>query len=496
MTHAEMVAAARLNREQMLADPQRPVYHFATPEGICAPFDPNGAIYWKGLYHLYYIFKDERGFCWGHVSSNDLVHWRFHPTALFPSEGDPDKGIFSGNCFINKEGNPTILYHGVGAGNCIAISEDAQLDVWKKLPFNPIVPIPPKDSPEAKLYGSWDPCGWVENGTYYAIFGGAKAALFRARNLTRWEYLKPFMSDVVFSGVHPDDDVSCPGFFKIGDMHMLLCISHKRGCRYYLGRWENEQFHPECHAWMNWPGGSFFAPESLLDGQGRRIMWAWVVDYGVIPELPPSGWSGMMSLPRHLWLDDDHVLHMAPVKELQALRYNHRHVDSTPLMDGKELLLNGISGDCLELDLTIQPGQAKRIRLTVRQSPNGEEETPIVVDRESGAMRIELGKSSLGGYLKHYDALMFVDFVDHVTKNKVEVDRQEAPFVLKEGEPLRLRVFLDRSIIEIFANERQAMAQRIDPSRNDSLGISLCVEGGDAELLQLDAWDMVPSNPW
>lgn len=76
------------------------------------------------------------------------------------------------------------------------------------------------------------------------------------------------------------------------------------------------------------------------------------------------------------------------------------------------------------------------------------------------------------------------------------VTEQKAPFVLPEGEPLRLRVFLDRSILEVYANERQALVQRIDPVREDSTGISLFATGGQASLIRLDAWDMAPTNPW
>ena len=75
-------SSARALREKLLSDPHRPGYHFVIPEGQAMPFDPNGAIFWKGRYHLFYIFQDKRGHNWGHVSSTDLFHWRHHPTGL------------------------------------------------------------------------------------------------------------------------------------------------------------------------------------------------------------------------------------------------------------------------------------------------------------------------------------------------------------------------------------------------------------------------------
>jgi beta-fructofuranosidase len=78
--------------------------------------------------------------------------------------------------------------------------------------------------------------------------------------------------------VSPHEDVSCPDFFPLGDKWVLLCISHELGCRYYVGEWRNEQFFPELHERMSYSDNTFFAPESLLDPSGRRILWAWIFD--------------------------------------------------------------------------------------------------------------------------------------------------------------------------------------------------------------------------
>lgn len=488
----DLSSASRVHRARMLADPQRPQYHFVVPEGSCMPFDPNGAIYWQGKYHLCYIFQGERGHCWGHASSTDLIHWRFHPPALYPSPGDMDKGIFSGNCFVNLNGEATMLYHGVDAGNCIATCAEKELEHWTKLPSNPIIPNVKEGDPEFGRYASWDPHGWAEDGRYYAIFGGnpgsgTPATLFRGKDLASWEYVGPFLAHDM-PGVQPDDDISCPDFFELGDKHMLLCISHKRGCRYYLGRWEKEQFYPESHAWMNFPGGTFFAPESLLDSQGRRIMWAWVLDWRPGQEPPPAGWSGVMSLPRHLWLGEDGALRMAPVVELETLRLNHRRVSDTLVEDGKKASFDGVQGDTLELALELDPGSARETGLCVRKSPGGEEETRIVYNPSEQTLRIELTKSSSAGYLQHLKFIM--------GDGNGPVTEQKAPFSLQPGETLKLRIFLDRSILEVYANERQALVQRIDPVRKDSQGITLFANGGTATLVTLDAWDMASSNPW
>ena len=137
-----------LDMPRTRADEDWPTYHIsALPrEGLARPYDANGCIYWKGKYHLMYIYQDPKrphgGHCWGHAVSTDLVNWTFLPPALVPEPGDPDVGIFSGNAFLNKDGVPMLCWFGVDAGVCVATAQDDDLIVWKKHPANPIIPMP------------------------------------------------------------------------------------------------------------------------------------------------------------------------------------------------------------------------------------------------------------------------------------------------------------------------------------------------------------------
>jgi len=153
-----LIQSTRKLRAKLQADPYRPGYHIVTPEGLCGPFDPNGALFWEGRYHLMYIIQTEKGHCWAHISSRDLVHWRHHPVALEP--GGADDGIFSGGAFVDKNGVPTITYWGLGnpCGICVATSTDDELERWTKSPHNPVIretarrwstapPTPPPSGP-------------------------------------------------------------------------------------------------------------------------------------------------------------------------------------------------------------------------------------------------------------------------------------------------------------------------------------------------------------
>ncbi|MBM3883335.1 MAG: hypothetical protein FJ387_27110 [Verrucomicrobia bacterium] len=460
--------ATRSLREQLLSDPHRPGYHFVAPEGSCMPFDPNGAIYWQGRYHLFYIFQDHRGHNWGHVSSTDLFHWRHHPTGLV-------SGMFSGNCFLNRDGKPTMCYHQVGQGNAMAVALDDELNEWQKLESNPITPKTQPGEPHHGQYQSWDPYGWLEGDRYYAIFGGKRPAIAKAPSLAgEWKYVGDLLAHSV-AGVALDEDVSCADFFKLGDRHVLLCISHRLGARYYVGEWKGERFYPRFHEQMSWVDNSFFAPESLLDDQGRRIMWAWIFDQPEFKMRADYGWSGTLSLPRVLSLGSDGRLRMDPPVEIERLRYRgQRRADLTVPVDAG-LPLAGLEGTSLELRLEMLAPEASQFGVKVCCAPGGEEQTLVYYDAVEKKLKVDTTRSSLAEGPKTIEA---------------------GPFELLAGEPLRLRVFVDRSVVEVFANSRQAVMRRVYPSRPDSVGVVLFARGGPATVPLLEAWQLMPSNPY
>jgi beta-fructofuranosidase len=495
-TIKEHTQHARLLREKLLADPYRPRYHFVTPEGSYRPFDPNAAIFWKGRYHLMYIIQTEKGHCWAHISSLDLVHWRHHPLALEP--GGIDIGIFSGGIFVDREGTPTITYWGLGesAGVCLATSHDDDLEVWTKIPENPVIhqsSLGIALTADGEPYGAADPSAiWQHKGRYYMLTGnllvmreygwkqgieayktGDTLYLLVSDDLIHWEYLHEFYQSTR-TWTRDDEDNMCPDFFPLGDRHMLLFISHNIGCQYYIGRYADDRFTPETHGRMTWVDNAYFAPESLLDDQGRRIMWAWIRD-GRSPEAcAASGWSGTMSLPRLLWLGEDKSLRMAPVPELDGLRYRPQSVAAQEVGADAEVVLEGIAGNSLELNLEMESAEAHAFGLKVCCSPDGAEQTTIYYDALEQMIKIDTTYSSLGEGPKVVEA---------------------APFTLAPGERLKLRVYLDTSLIELFANDRQAVTRQIYPTRTDSTQIRLFSQGGLTHVGPVQSWHISPTNP-
>lgn len=475
------IDASRRVRRAELNDPIRPSWHLTIAEGTGMPFDPNGAIYKNGIYHLWHLYQDEGRQQWQHLSSIDLFHWRWHTNDLRPHAGDPDEGIFSGNAFQAPDGNVVIAYHGVGTnGNCVAYSSDKALNNWHKPQSNPIA-LP-----------GWDPYMWYENGKYYMISGNipvaegkpALPALLYSGNSYQ-EKLQQIGNFMAYDlpGVEAFEDISCPDFFQIEDKWVLLCISHTKGARYYIGQWDGKQFKPEYHHRMNWPGGTFFAPETLLDDKGRRILWAWVLD-------SKSGVSsGTMSMPRVLTLaKDKKSLRIEPPKEIELLRYQPQTAAPFTVAGGKSVSLPGISGTSLELAMTMQPGQAKQFGLKVFCSADGREQTPIFFDLQKNTVRIDTRQSSLETI--HYKKYAMVKEPDNF------VSVQEAPFTLQKDEPIQLRIFLDKSMLEVFVNGRQCITQVLYPTLPDATGLQVFSEDAAVKVNQVKAWQLFPAMQW
>ena len=455
-----------------------------------------------------FIIQTENGHCFAHISSADLVHWRQHPLSLEPGEGDT--GIFSGGIALNKDGVPTITYWGLGkpGGICVATSDDDLLEVWTKNPHNPVILETQHGLAEVEvdgktlIYGAADPSAiWIHEGRYYVLTGnllvlrkyglkgeqiehqGDTLYLFVSDDLTNWEYLHPFYTSKR-EWTQADEDDMCPDFFPLpsgpdggpaSDRHMILFISHNLGCQYYIGTYSDDQFEPETHGRMTWVDNTFFAPESLIDGKGRRIMWTWIRDGRGGETRKASGWSGTMSLPRVLWLGEDKTLRMRPPEELEVLRYNPKKMEDIIVQADSELTLNDVSGNSLELAVEMIPHGAEQFGVKVCCSPDGEEQTAVFYDAADKKLKIDTTKSSVGEGAKSVEA---------------------GPFELKVGERLKLRIYVDKSVVEVFANDRQAVMRRIYPAKADSQGVVLFSRGGAAEVRSLEAWDMDPAHPW
>jgi len=435
-------------------------YHLAHPGPERAePGDPNPAYYYKGRNHLHYIIADPYGFHYAHVSSDDLVHWKWHPTVLArPFTGH---GMFSGTGFFTKEGRPAMIYHGEGSGkNWITYALDDNLDKWEKP--HPVVLV---NKPEFE--GFWDPDCWLKDDTYYAISGGKNPPLMKSKDLKKWTFTGDLLHEDYKGehGIPRDEDISCANMFKIGDKWMLLCISHRLGCRYFLGDFIDEKYKPQFHARMNWlntnweegpEGLIYFAPESMLTGDARRVMWAWIItndDYSQ---------TGIQSLPRELELPSDGILRIKPLRELESLRYDELIKKDIIVTSGNDFNLDKITGDAVELEVTFSAPEAKSFGLKLLGDENNK-----------NALRITAGAD----------------------RKNIRIGDIKPPFELNTGEDLTLRVFIDKKLVEVFVNNRQAAVVNYKHYRTDTY-VGLFTDDAPVTVKEVRAWKMHPSNPW
>jgi beta-fructofuranosidase len=505
----ELVDNARAVRALVQSDPHRPIYHFVAPEGYAFPFDPNGAIYWKGKYHLGFIYQKcptrdfsfDSGHVWGHAVSTDLLHWTLYPDMLNFAEGDRERGIFSGGAFLSKDGVPHLIYHGFGAAaNLLARATDDDLKVWKKLP-NPALN---ESTPPNESFSVFDPCAWYDQKSdcYYQISGGMKPGLFKSRDMHEWEYL----GDVINGENkmrHSFEDIACPAFFPVGDKSMLLFISHTLGAQYYIGDLSNDRFTPEQHGRMNWPGGSFFAIEQLNDAKGRNIIWGWITQHTKPPHLRDYGWSGIMSLPRVVSLDETGTLQINPPEELKLIRLQETRQDDIVLQSNQEIALQA-SGTSIELKIEFTGDGRSPFGIKVLASPDGREETIIRYEPAQEQLVIDFSRSSVAAPVS-VPSFLFPQVGEpgfHPETNdshKPFLDRvsaQKAPLKLRGGEALKLNVFLDRSVIEVFANGRQAMTQLVYPELQGSTGIKVFSGNETVRVKNIQSWMLAETNAY
>jgi beta-fructofuranosidase len=412
--------------------------------------------FWKGEHHIFFQHNPHGAFWgtmhWGHAVSRDLVHWRELPIALAPTPGDPDQdGCFTG-CVVAESDQFYILYSGIPRleplqqVQCLASSAD--LISWEKYPGNPVIAEPPAGFGECFR----DPCAWKEGDTWYMVIGselperrGGAALLYRSRDLIRWEYLHPlFLGEAAKSG----HDFECPDFFPLVDRQVLL--TSRGQTHWHAGRYSDHRFTLQDRGIVD--GGALYAAKTLVDDRGRRILWGWIREERSGDAQKAAGWSGVLSLPRVLTLRPEGGLGIDPVPELEALRGRHQRFQEL-LLSGEEggVPLDGVKGDALELLIRFAPTNARAIGARVRCSPNGEEYAEIAYDRTA---------RRLGG----------------------------APLDLDEGEDLVLRIYIDRSVVEAFANGRACQTWRFYPERDDCLGIRLFARGGEAKVRSVDVW--------
>lgn len=460
------------NRKSAAADPYRPLYHFSPPGfGL---HDTAGLCKWQGKYHLFYLYSPP-GLQWsrGHAVSDDLVHWSDLPMLPTPIRGG------TGQAWAD---NDRVLLT-IGEGKLFTAS-DPLLEKWTEHPV--------------KFPGA-DNYIWRENDHYYITksAGGPNTALeiLRSKDLTKWDSMGNYLDDGYFT--EPGTDGSCNNVLSLGGgQNLILFFSHNQGPKYYIGKsdLESGRFSIQHHGRMNYGPvmrGGLHAPTGFVDTDGRCI-GLWNIMEGTIKDNMLGHKDEMVSLPRVLAANKEvtadegwnirpiNPLTIEPAEELKKLRFNPVKLENVAIPANGQHTLAGVQGQAMELEAVIDPKSAREVGLRILQSPNGEEQTTISLSMHGYAWPWHSNKREL--MIDVSQASLSPD----VASRTPEI----GPLYLKDGEPLHLRVFIDRSVIEVFANGRQCLTLRAYPTRPDSTGVSIFARGSAANLVSLTAWQM------
>jgi beta-fructofuranosidase len=441
--------------------PYRPKFHFIPPANWIN--DPNGPIFYKDEYHLFYQHNPYHEYWgsihWGHAKSKDLVYWEHLPIALAPSKEFGEEHCFSGCCVVNK-GIPSVIYTSIGperlpsngAEQWLATSNDNMLS-WQKYPENPIMTL--KLHKELDIREWRDPYVWKENNKWYMVLGGnihksraGSALLYESLDLIHWKFLNPLCKGEKGNKI-TGSNWECPNFFPLGNSHVLIVSPHRRVV-YTIGEYKNFKFLPGEWKILD-HGRVFYAPNTMFDIQGRLIMWGWIQQGGT------GGWNGCLTIPRILSLDLDGNLNITPAPELQKLRDLNYHIEYIIINPNSKDILEKINGKCLEIRAVFEIIDAKSFGFKIFQSKNNDGES-IGYDIQNKILWAGSEKGEIE------------------IKNNVK--------------KVKFHIFIDKSVVEVFFNDRECITARIYPKSEDADKINLFAQDGKVKVVSLDVWNL------
>lgn len=459
-------------------------YHIMAPANWIN--DPNGLIQYKGEYHVFYQhhpYDENWGpMHWGHVKSKDCIHWEHCPVAIAPGDEFDKGGCFSGSA-VDNNGELTLIYTGHNyideeqntfyETQNIAVSKDGV--TFEKYENNPVIAEPPADS----IHHFRDPKVWKHEDKWYMVVGNStkdnigRAILYTSPDLRKWDYVGVLATSEGELGYMWE----CPDFFKLGDKYVLSFspqgIEKKDGkypnlfqTGYIVGDYDysNNKFeHGTFNEFDN--GHDFYAVQTFLDDKGRRIAIGWMDMWESDMPTKKDGWCGALTLPRELTLSSDNKIMMNPVEELKTLReeciLQEENID---VYENKSYELK-TNERMMELNITFDLSEFDADKVGVKIKGSEEEELSLNYNKDISELILECSKCG---------------------KNKDGARKA----ILNKQEEFSLRIFIDRSSVEVFVNNGEAtMTSRIYP-KNKFDELEIYSNGNGAKIKCIEVWKL------
>ncbi len=466
----------------------RPAYHHTPLYGWMN--DPNGMFYKDGRWHLYYQWNPYgskwQNMTWGHSSSADLVRWEHHPAAI---EANGLGTVFSGSSVVDSANTA-----GFGRDAVVALYTSADVNQTQSLahssdggmtfeiyPGNPVLTLE-SEARDPNMF--WD----ADNGRWVMSLAHAldhEMLFFTSPDLKEWTLQGSFGK-----GIGAQDGVwECPDLFRLKvdgsgeEKWVLVCNINPGGpfggsaTQYFTGDFDGKTFIADTDAegviptkWMDY-GKDHYATVSWSDvPDNRRVLIGWMSNWQYAGEVPTMQYRSANTLPREAGLfrapDGQLYLSSSPLAELAALRDKPSvSVRNKPAGgNGRNFPLPGSNGGACEILLDIDSRKAGSVDITI--SNNDGESALLCYDAKAHTMSFDRRRSGLTDFSQ--------DFPTVTTAPTFETDGK-----------LSLRIFIDRSSIEVFGNGgKTVMTNLVFPTVPYS-SVSVSAKGGNARIENL-----------
>ena len=494
LTRQAMAAVAEA-APRAAADPARPVYHFLPPAQWMN--DVHGAFHHRGWYHVFFQFlpwSDDitevkaRGIGWGHARSRDLVHWQFLPPALLPRPEDAARALASGSSWIRADGVPMLFYTHTPVGFPArkreprgALPVDDELLTWRTVDLGL---APGNSGVPADIPAIWADIYLFGHGErVFATFKQSDGLVCEAQNreLTEWRAVGHLGGTASIAADEDGVAGECPNVFTLQGRCVLIRSTYP--ISYLLGDFDPDAVafmpdgpprildygyggavQPALHSRGLYGTTAFVDPvddpvgdpraeppgndrrSAARSGRARTVLAGWVSGFA-----KGRGWNGCMSLPRLLSIEGGRLV-QTPLPELRRLRRRHTRYRNL-VLDGDVRLIPEARGKALEIVAELAPRTAASCGLRVRCRDDG-----------SGGLAIRY------------------------TPGTLDVAGTRVPLRLAAGDTLRLHLFLDHSVMELFIQDGTAAVTRVDYPPEEEVAVALFADGGHATAISLDAW--------
>lgn len=483
-------------------DPYRPVYHFTAPKNWLN--DANGLIYSNGQYQLFYQYNpysaDPGHLSWGHATSPDLLRWTPQPVALteYKNPDGSNTMIFSGSAVADKDNTSGLFPKGQTDGlvafytghverpgvvlrqhQNIAYSLDHG-QTWQRYAGNPVLDIDSKEFRDPKVFWYAPQQKWVM-ATVKA--DRQEMYLYESKNLKNWAFLSRWGR-----AGNTVREWECPDLFELpvpgGGTKWVLLISSGnpteqfRGQQYFLGSFDGKKFTPdqpyEEPSYLDF-GKDFFAGVTFNDAPGnRRILVGWTNDWAYARDVPTGKeWRGNFAVPRELSLrrtTQGLALVQHPVPELRQIGKEALSLKNQTIKSGAAGYELPFKGESYDLELTLKPGAVKVLNLNVLQSET--ERTTLRYD--VARQELTLDRTQSGNVAFHP---LFASSLE------------SARVPLRDGQ-LQLRLLVDKSVVEVFAQDGEVTLTDLVFPRQHAGRITLNTGGGPAQITALRLTDL------